>query len=356
MLHLRKILTLFCILQIFAGYVYGDVNDLYDPKKQKRSYRTDMRHLRKTNKSWGQRRLLPTEFIGVYASGGYSTILPLFPNSVNPGGAGGNFGFCFELVNTDENFWMNVGLGAQIYSSSTKIKPFKFDAKIEDTETVGATEHYEVMQWRDFQTFYGTELSVMFGFKKKCFYVGVGPKLTFISYAKGKGEMSYLTSATYPRYFDDFYDMPNHYYTLFSATTDKSKGALYPSLKGGSLSNRFSGAAAFEIGYNVLDREYESISQKEKRRKDVNQLVIKTALYAECGFLNINGFRNNGHAMAFNMEDAAHIGVNPYFTTDEMKGKFMIPFYAGVKITLLWRVRGKCDYCPLGRSMLYKRR
>lgn len=329
MLHLRKSLVIACaMLLAIAEPIYG-------------------------KRDWNKRYYLPTVYVGAYAAGGYSTILPLFPNSVNPGGAGGNFGFCFEVLNPEGNFWFNMGLGAQIYSSSTKIIPFKFDLQIEDTETVGATEHYEITQWRDFQRFYGGELSAMFGYKKKCFYVGAGAKFTLIGYASGNGEMTYLTTATYPRYFDDFYDMPNHYYTYFDATTDKDKEALYPNINEG-LKNRFSAAAAFEIGYNVLDREFESIRQKEKRRKNTNQLVIKTALYAECGFLSINGFRNNGYAMDFNMEDAAHLGVNPYFTTDEVKGRAMYPFFAGVKITLLWRVKGRCDFCPIGRSMQYR--
>lgn len=269
-------------------------------------------------------REFPDNFISVSLAGGYSALLSQNKITRTLGSGGAQFGFGYEMHGRCEKFWWSVTGELEWLNSSLSIDHQVGDHWINDNEGDLALMRYDIKRWRDRQQMLMVSVPVMFGYRTKKFYIGAGPKLMVCAMADARNTVYYTTSAAYDRYGDDFIEMPNHYYGTF-----KSWGS-------GRLDvNRVNVAACFEVGANVLDQTYNAV--QPRRRHSFNpRVALKVGFYAEYGFLNMNRTTAGGR-LAEIMPDQAHIiTTRPFFMSEAMVRREVTPFFAGVKVTLLY--------------------
>lgn len=263
-------------------------------------------------------------FISTSLSAGYSALLSQNKITRTWGSGGAQLGFGYEMHGRCEKFWWSVTGELEWLNSALRIEHQIGDHWINDNEGDLALMRYDIRSWRDRQQVLMVSVPLMVGYRTKHFYIGAGPKLMFCAYGRASNDVHYVTSAAYDRYADDFADMSNHYYTKFKST---GSGRLEV--------NRVNAAVCLEIGANVLDQTYNAV-QPKKRHSFNPRVVLKVGVYAEYGFLNMNGSSGAG-ALAEIMPEQAHIvTTKPFFTSDAMVNREVTPFYAGVKVTLLY--------------------
>lgn len=142
----------------------------------------------------------------------------------------------------------------------------------------------------------------------------MGTKIGYNLFAKTKTTRDYTTYATYKQYFEDFRDMPNHYYTNYSASANENLHMHIPlSIIG-------------EIGYDVL---YGYSVKNYGRDK-----VFRVGVYCEWGLLN--AMSNNTDSSLFET-DSGHptqLKVYSYYNHKAIMHKIW-PISAGIKLTLV---------------------
>jgi len=271
-------------------------------------------------------RKYPDNFIAASVSGGYSNMFTYDKVAQPIGLAGATFGFGYEMHARNENFWWSVMGEIEYLTSSLAINNEAGDRWIHDNENYLAVIHYDINRWRDYQQYLFASVPVMLGYRDKRFYVGAGPKFMFCTMGHATNSLNYTTYATYDRYCDDFVDMPNHYYTNYTST-GSSKLKF----------NSFNLALCFEIGSTIFDQTYDVVNPKEKKKHSFNpRLIMKLGFYAEYGFLNLNNSSGGGNIVTVRADEAHTLDVIPLFTSGSMTNNTVNPFYAGVKLTILY--------------------
>ena len=271
-------------------------------------------------------RKFPDNFIAVSVSGGYSNMVTYDKIDLPIGLAGGTFGFGYEMHGRNPNFWWSVMGEAEYLTSSLTINNEAGDRWIHDNENYLAIMHYDINHWNDFQQYFFLSLPVMVGYRMPGFYVGGGVKFMYCTYGHATNTLNYTTSATYDRYCDDFVDMPNHYYTNYTSTGSSKLNF-----------NKFNAAICFEIGTTVLDRTYDVVKPKNKKMHTYNpRLMMKLGFYAEYGFLNLNSGTGNASLVTIRNDEAHTLDVAPLFVSSAMTNRTVNPFYAGIKLTILY--------------------
>lgn len=310
-----RILYILLFLFLSIGYVLG-----YEPSD------LAVNAKRKDKKPgltvWGKKNQYAEHYVSLWTSAGYSCFFPQVANSKLKGLVGSTIGVGYERLGYNRDFLLTVGLELQFISSSMSMVGYKFDQTIGDTEGDETLCHYDIHDWQEYQYGLQAGLPVMVGYKHNHFYFLVGPKMTVGVWGAGEGKMSYETSATYPRYFDDFYDMQNHFYRNYTRSSKEP------------MSYGFGVSGCFEIGYEILNRTFDATSRKERYhwRKDYK---VKLSFYAEYGALNVNSTKTLGDIVWFENDNAIGLNIRPYYTTGTALGAAINTFYTGVKVTVL---------------------
>lgn len=271
-------------------------------------------------------RKYPDNFIALSVSGGYSNIFAIDKITMPMGLAGGTLGFGYEMHARNDNFWWSVMGEVEYLTSSLMISNEVGDKWINDNENYLAVMHYDIHHWRDYQQYLFLTVPVMVGYRTPRFYIGGGPKFMFCTYGHALNVLNYTTYATYDRYCDDFVDMPNHFYTQYTSTgASKLKY------------NNFNVALCFEMGTTVFDQTYDLVKQNYKKKHTYNpRLVMKLGLYAEYGLINLNASSGYGNLATVRINEAHTLDVIPLFQSSAITNKTVHPFYAGIKLTLLY--------------------
>lgn len=268
----------------------------------------------------------PDNFIAVSASGGYSNMVTYDKVAQPIGMAGGTLGFGYEMHGRNPNFWWSIMGEAEYLTSSLMINKEAGDRWIHDNENYLAIIHYDINHWNDYQQYFFLAVPVMCGYRTKNFYVGGGAKFMFCTYGHAVNTLNYTTYATYDRYCDDFVDMPNHYYTNYTSTGTSKLNF-----------NKFNAALCFEIGTTIYDQTYDVVKPKDKKMHSYNpRLVMKLGFYAEYGFLNLNSGTGNASLVTVRSDEAHTLDVAPLFVSSAMTNRTVNPFYAGIKLTILY--------------------
>ena len=121
--------------------------------------------------------------------------------------------------------------------------------------------------------------------------------------------------------------MPNHFYTHYTQK-GTSEVKMQPQ-----------GSVVAELGYDILNKE----------RMTMYSLcsVLKIALYAEYGINNcIKGANHDQLVYGFNTTDASQLTVSSYYARKELRSARIVPFYAGIKVSFMLRIKTancRCD-------------
>lgn len=272
-------------------------------------------------------------FFTTSISGGYS----LFLNSSDyinlVGGGGGAFTLGYEFRKPSKTVWFSIAAEYQLLSSSLGLNYPIFDRWINDSEGRLAMYHYDMIDGRDRQMAMSVSVPLMAGYYKKHFYIGAGPKFGYFFWGKAGTSLDYKTHATYDRYIDEYVDMPNHYYTNNSASANSSMKF-----------NSFSVSLCFETGYEIMNFSKSKRTYWQNKYRQMDWIyILKLGVYAEYGFLDINGESPSGTAYAYDETNPFQLIVKPFYTTETPTSMKLNPFYAGVKLTFMFTaVCGRC--------------
>lgn len=249
----------------------------------------------------------------VYGSVGYNSLQTSLTNVVPSGAVGGSLGAGYEF--RYKGLWVSLGVGAQFHRSALTLNEYSETREGFETQGKGVTFHYDIVSQKDKNEWTMVDIPLMVGYYIKGFYVGVGPKLSLPIKASVVSKGEYNFSAYYPMYNTIFHDMPGapYFYDQY-----EFKGSSEITM------NPLASICA-ELGYDVLS----SVGTRSSLCT-----LLKIGGYFEYGLNSV--VRPSSTAMYLNVDPKqAHLAQPTAYFGGMTEPKRVVPFFAGVKITLM---------------------
>ncbi|MBQ9295685.1 MAG: hypothetical protein IJ204_00640 [Paludibacteraceae bacterium] len=267
---------------------------------------------------WKQYNVITKHYFSISAGGGYYSLLENIPEVTTRGGGAGMLGVNYEFRYS--GFWFSVGADVQYGSSTLTMAPFEVHREMYDTQGKRVSYHYNIEEYSDTQRDFRVGVPVLFGFYTNGVYGGIGAKFSYAPHTVTTPAMTYTTSGTYERYLADFENMPNHFYTQYSVP-GKTEVKMHPQ-----------GSVIAELGYDVLN--------KERMSNYALCSVLKVALYAEYGINSCtSGNAHDEIIYKYNPADPTQLIADSYYVRHNLEKARIVPFYVGVKVTFMLRIR-----------------
>ena len=142
-----------------------------------------------------------------------------------------------------------------------------------DTEGDLFKMHVLMDKSQDLSHMVNANIPVLFGGEWKRFYFMVGPKVSINLYGSTSSKAEYTTYGEYERYYDDFYDMPNH---QFESGRRMESGKM-------ALKWNFNIMAHAEIGGRIGH-----MFKHQQFRLNPDMVRMYLAVYADYGLFNLH--------------------------------------------------------------------
>lgn len=267
---------------------------------------------------WKLYNVYTKHYFSISAGGGYYSLVENIPEVSTTGGAAGMLSIGYELRHN--GFWFAFAADVHYGGSTMYMAPFSAHRDIYDTQGKRVSLHYDISSYSDTQSDFRVGLPVLFGFFTNGFYGAVGAKFSYAPRTISTPSMTYTTKGTYERYIADFENMPNHFYTEYT-TPGRTEMKMHPQ-----------GYVIAELGYDILNRERMSSYARCS--------VLKVALYAEYGLNNcLSGSDHDELTYDVNPADPSQLIVSSYYARTNIRDARVVPFYVGVKVTYLMRIK-----------------
>lgn len=270
------------------------------------------------DQNWKLINIDDKHYFSISASGGYFTLLESIDEIKTKGGAAGLFGIGYEF--RFRHFYLATGVDVQYGVSTLTMAPFDVHAQILDTQGKPVNYHYHIEGYTDRQKDFRFGIPLMLGFYTNSVYLGVGAKFAYAPQTISYPTITYQTYGSYEQYIEDFENMPNHFYTTYT-TTGRNEVKMHPQ-----------GYVIAELGYDILN--------KERQSNYALCSVLKIALYAEYGLNScMTGAKFDQQSYEVNETNPSLLNVDAYYACHDLSRKRVVPFYVGVKVSFLLRIR-----------------
>lgn len=267
---------------------------------------------------WKMYNVISKHYFSISAGGGYYSLAENIPEVTTHGGGAGMLGIGYEF--RYNGFWLSVGADVQYGSSTMTMDGFEVHREMYDTQGKRVSFHYDVAGYKDTQRDFRVGVPVLLGFYTNGFYGGIGAKFSYAPHTVATPSITYTTTGTYERYLADFENMPNHFYTDYT-TPGHSEVKMKPQ-----------GLVVAELGYDILN--------KERTRNYALCSVLKVSAYAEYGInSSISGSEHDQQYYGVNSANPSQLTVDSYYVRNSLQGARIVPFYVGVKVTFMLRIR-----------------
>ena len=267
---------------------------------------------------WKQYNVISKHYFSLSASGGYYSLQENIPEVTTRGGGAGMLGFGYEM--RYKGFFVSAGVDLQYGGSTMTMPAYDVHREMYDTQGKRVSFHYSVDSYTDTQYDFRVGVPVMLGFYTNGIYGGVGAKFSYAPHTITTPTIHYVTTGTYERYIADFEDMPNHFYTEYT-TPGKNEVKMHPQ-----------GSIIAELGYDVLN--------KERMTNYALCSVLKVALYAEYGINScMDGNEHDEQTYGINAANPSQLTIDSYYARANLDNARIVPFYVGVKVTFMLRIR-----------------
>jgi len=255
--------------------------------------------------------------------GGYHSLLEKFDDLTTQGG--GQLGISGGYELRYSWFFLSAGVDVSYWMSDAQTKAYKFDRNMYDTQGKPMTFHYDLAPSTEHSYGLTAAVPIMVGVNYNGFYAGAGVSVGYHILSRNRVSRAYTGYATYDQYFEDFVDMPNHFYTNYKVSNDEPLKMTIPVKLIG------------EIGYDVLyGYSYSSYSRDK---------VLKIGAYVEYGLMNAFSNKQDGPLWSLNEAHPLQLNVYSYYTNKATTTYKVIPMSVGVKITLLLRIPTRSCHC-----------
>lgn len=255
--------------------------------------------------------------------GGYFTLLEQFDDITTQGGGQVSLSGGYEL--RYGMFYFSAGVDFAFWLSNATTQAWRFDRAMYDTQGKLMTYHYDLDPSREHSFGLTARIPLMIGMTVNGFYFGVGANVGYQILSENHATRAYRGCATYDQYFEDFTNMPNHFYTNYVATkTEHLRMNIPVNLIG-------------EIGYDVLaNYSYSSYSRDQ---------VLKIGAYVEYGLTNAFSNEEDGSLFDPNPEHPIQLDIWSYYTKKATTTHRVVPLSVGIKLTWMLRIPTKNCNC-----------
>lgn len=147
-------------------------------------------------------------FVSVHADAGYSALLHTIAGQQPATGMNTNIGVDYRLYHNALLF--SAGVEGMYELNANTLKAVDMYLPMRDTEGEVFNMHVLMDKSSDMSHMVNVNIPVLIGGEWNRFYFLVGPKIALNLYGSTSSNAVYTTYGEYQKYYDDFYDMPNH--------------------------------------------------------------------------------------------------------------------------------------------------
>lgn len=269
---------------------------------------------------------------------GYSHLFETLAEFNHKGKCGFDIGFVYEhKVSKNGGLWYAFNPGFQLLSSSLSYSDIPdFDMRLTDTRGYEMTCHYsEFSPVKENHTFCFGYFRTQVGYHNgQGFYLDAGAQV-LLGCLVSDVKTSYITSATYDEYIDDFENMDNHYYKKHNVSQKNYRGLF-----------SFGGLLSFELGGQI-----EGDSKSWLR-------YTKIGAFVEGGAIGMNLTESKQKSMGkvsgcylpfeelSTNQDATELIPLSKYQVGNYSAHAIFPIYGGIRVTFLF---GQCPKCKTKR-------
>lgn len=252
---------------------------------------------------------------------GYSTLLNSIQGQSASPGLDTELGVGYRIFHNDFVFATGLGFSYNLYVSKQPIVDTKIDML--DTEGDPFKMHVYVAHCKDLAHAVNLNLPLLVGGEWGRFYFLAGPKIAYTVYGLTTAKAQCTTSGIYDRYYDDFFDMPNHQFESEQEITNEGTKKLKWNI------NLMAHA---EVGW-CINRSF----MPKKYNVQPEKVTWFVSLYADYGLLNINSVPNDAQSTFYykQTDEGVKYYVTPLLLSKQAYNEAFHNLNIGVKFTVL---------------------
>lgn len=278
-------------------------------------------------------------FLSLHGDLGYSALFHTIPNQQPATGMNANIGFDYRL--NHNNFLFSIGVEGMYELNANRLDEHDEVILMRDTEGDIFNMHVHVDKSRDLAHLANLNIPLLFGGEWGRFYFLAGPKLSLNLWGATSSVAQVTTYGEYDRYYDDFYDMPNHQFV-----TGQQMGSGLMQMKW-----EMNILAHIELGGRV-----NHMFKYKQFRINPDKVRMYVAFYADFGILNMHS--SGGGAPLFEYRETdkgVQFYLQPLFMSSMADKAAIRNMNVGIKYTVAFELpqKGKYyiyDYYKEGRS------
>ena len=218
-------------------------------------------------------------FLSLHGDAGYSALLHTIAGQKPSAGMNTTIGFDYRLFHND--FVFSVGVEGMYELNINSMDKLDVSMPMVDTEGQIFDMHVHVDNSLDIAQMVNVNVPILFGGEWSRFYFMVGPKISLNMYGVTSSKAEVTTYGEYERYYDDFYNMPDHQFA-----SDQYMGSAVMPMKW-----NFNVMAHAEIGGRIGH-----MFKHKQFRLNPDKVRMYLAAYADFGLFNVH-VSNSGSPM-----------------------------------------------------------
>lgn len=271
-------------------------------------------------------RLTPEthHFVALHGDLGYSALLHTIPGQRAAAGVNANMGIDYRFFRN--NFILSVGAEGMYELNSNNLKAVDMTVPMMDTEGDLFQMHVMMDKSRDRSHMVNLNIPLLIGGEWKRFYFLLGPKVSINMYGSTSSKAEYTTFGEYERYYDDFYEMPNH---QFESGRKMSSSSI-------KMKWNFNILAHAEIGARIGH-----MYKHQMFRLNPDMIRMYVALYADFGVLNLHSASKTdvGTFGYRETDEGVQFYVQPLMLSNLASGAVFRNLNVGVKFTVAFELK-----------------
>lgn len=272
-----------------------------------------------------------SHFISLHGDLGYSAMLHNIADQKPSTGMNTNIGVDYRLYHN--HFLFSAGLEGMYQMNINLMDKLDVTIPMLDTERDLFDMHVHVDKSRDMTHMVNVNVPLLFGGEWKRFYFLLGPKISLNVYGMTSSSAQFTTYGEYDRYYDDFYEMPNH---QFMSDREMKSGSLPISWNMNIMAHAEIGG---RIGHMFKTKQF-------RIRPDKVRMYL--AAYVDFGLLNIQ--RNHGGSPIFEFRETdkgVQFFIQPLMLSNLSDNAMVRNLNVGIKYTIAFELPKK------GKSYIY---
>jgi hypothetical protein len=260
--------------------------------------------------------------VSLHGDVGHSALLHTVEGMKPSTGFNGNLGVDYRLFHN--NFIFSVGVEGMYELNVNSMDEMDVSIPMMDTEGELFDMHVHVDKSRDLAQMVNLNIPLLFGGEWGRFYFMVGPKVSLNMWGVTSSHAEVTTYGEYDKYYDDFYDMPNHQFE-----SDQYMGSAVLPLKW-----NFNIMAHAEIGGRIGH-----MFKHKQFRLNPDKVRMYLAAYMDFGVLDVHIKGSGAPMFEYRETDkGVQFYVQPLMKSDLADNAVFRNLNVGIKFTVAFEM------------------